>query len=434
MHHMPSAPGVGPHVNAKPSRKAGYRHYFGPRVAREDVVDDRVVDPGRIGGGTERPVTNGGSKVQSDPADDFGVGVGAGSVGPVSGVLTRPHAFGSGHETTLGAVGSAERLTRPPVSSNDVGSNQHERLDPTLAKYVDDYTPAKIPAAEWTLIAEFVRQTVRDARPDRKMTAKRWLNATAYFVHWCSHVCCLPLDAEAMFRPEHISRYVAEVIEAEGRSRATIRHHLRSIAAHLGIEPDIEDDYEYKSFGRKKGSVPYTAKQMADIRIYATTMENPYKSHTLTGLLTYGCGAGLRPEELLPLRSSDIEFTDDGVFVNVGGKFPRRVPLLADFEDLARAHMAKCEDGFVILPKREQRGPMVVANFLYTCEKSPMRPNMQRLRSTWIVAQLNARVPFPVLMRGAGVASLSAFDRYLSYVDQTEPTEADSLLRGESRA
>jgi len=57
----------------------------------------------------------------------------------------------------------------------------------------------------------------------------------------------------------------------------------------------------------------------------------------------------------------------------------------------------------------------LVSNFVARTKSATVGPNSQRMRATWIVAQLEVSTNPAALLDQAGVATLSALDRYLPF-------------------
>ena len=83
------------------------------------------------------------------------------------------------------------------------------------------------------------------------------------------------------------------------------------------------------------------------------------------------------------------------------------------------------------------RGEFLYANaipdFLNSCDGYDLRPHSQRLRSTWLVAHLNACTPLDVLLEAAGLEGIIALALYLKFVRATPKKSKTALLRLEGR-
>ena len=63
-------------------------------------------------------------------------------------------------------------------------------------------------------------------------------------------------------------------------------------------------------------------------------------------------------------------------------------------------------------------------------DRSTPRVVPTRLRSTWLVAHLNLRTPYAVLLPAAGMTSSRTLDDLLGYADPIPAAEGNLLLRG----
>jgi hypothetical protein len=103
--------------------------------------------------------------------------------------------------------------------------------------------------------------------------------------------------------------------------------------------------------------------------------------------------------------------------------------VLARWANPLRAQLTRGADEFLFRPHRETMWPNLISNFV-TQSPGRTRPQTQRMRSTWIVEQLNSWVPPQAVMDAAGIESLGALERFMRYVDPVDPDLARSLLRG----
>lgn len=398
-----------------------------PGVSGQEVVNNRVVDASTLGQTAGTATSDESSEAESDTPDDLGHRVGAGLAGPVDAAGVRRLPLRSTHEATV--VESEDGILSTGVFEDSEyagGRNQQKtEAELDLAKRIDSYVP-KMKPEYWAVIEVFVRAAVADAEPDRWITAQPWLSHVAQHTLWCWRDAGMELDREVIFDPNNISRYINGHPDFQEGSRATIRSVLLRISNRLLGERG--EAWEHRRYGNSKGSVPYTREDVTNIRAYVGSETTEYRRNNLRALVALGGGAGLSPNELLVVTKSDVEVTAEGVFVNIYGARARRVPLIAEWDDLMLETIARVKNhDLLVLEDRVVRGRSVISDFLCSCTGNGLRPHMQRLRSTWLLAHLSARTPLPVLMKAAGLSGLSSLDRYMKYVEPL-PGEAETRL------
>lgn len=152
----------------------------------------------------------------------------------------------------------------------------------------------------------------------------------------------------------------------------------------------------------------------------------------MTMLLALGLGAGLANSEIAAVTAGDVHVDGDGVIIRVRGDRAREVPVLAEWEgeiaQLARAAMRPALH--LICPRRRVLdNPSLIAALILDGSTPPVRVTVQRMRSTWIVGHLDARVPRDVLAQAAGIKDTEGLSRYDKFMAPTDPVTARRALR-----
>ena len=407
---------------------------FDPTTPTENGGNDRVRDAGLDRDGTQTPTVDSALKVEGNLSHDLSGGFGAALNRPVGTALTGSVALRSDHVDTLSDSPSnnlnvdfsAESTLR---STPFTGRNyDHQQIAADVSRHIDRYTP-KIPLEFWELIEVFVRAAVNDAQPTRIDTAKNWLNAVAYLVAWCVQTACLEITREVVFATETIDRYVNEADIPIGHSRGTTRSRLYDVADRL-VGPQ-ERSGEYERYPRSATPAPYSRKEKSQLRSLMVSQSTNYRRRNLGVLYGLGAGAGLSAGEMLSVLRDDVSSTPSGLTVVVSGTRARVVPVVAEWEDvLEEALGVMPADELLLLPTRTNpAGYHALSCFVNRCRSTSVHPNSQRLRSTWLVAHLNAGTPLPLLVRAAGLTSMSMFDKYLQFVDVGKHDLDSNILR-----
>lgn len=198
------------------------------------------------------------------------------------------------------------------------------------------------------------------------------------------------------------------------------------------VLPDDNPD-PYTPLSRKRAATPYTPAEMAEFRLWAVGQRTEIKRRRAKLMVIFCAGAGLRPIEIIDLRPDDVSVDDLGVLLNVrGGTHPRYVPLAREWENwmLPILEVAPREQPLWGPPNRSDGGNLLSSFTQYTTGKNPRG---DRLRSTWIVSQLQAATPIKELFKAAGFDKFENLPRYLEYVTPLDDDGYRSVLRGDDR-
>jgi integrase len=183
-------------------------------------------------------------------------------------------------------------------------------------------------------------------------------------------------------------------------------------------------------------SVPYTPAEQAALRSWADGQTTPYKSVNCHVLLALGLGAGLSAAEACEVRAGHVHIDADGVLIDIPGKRAGQVPVLAVWEPalITVARAALRPTLYLFRPGRAASTRNQVCNFVYTTNVGWVRPNLIRMRATWMVTHLAAGTPVKAVVQAAGVDSLEALTCYLRYVPDVDPATYRASLRAAFRA
>ena len=167
---------------------------------------------------------------------------------------------------------------------------------------------------------------------------------------------------------------------------------------------------------------------MAGFRSWARGLPTERYRDNVAVILAFALGAGLSSQEINRLVGTDVALDDNGVTVHVIGERARDVPVLAAYEDEV-ASMAQRAGRNRFLAWALVHRPQAGTQLLFRCPKGPMgRPNVDRLRNTWIVGHLGRDAPV-VLAQAAGVRP-EQIVRYQRFAVAPAPEVARRQLRG----
>ena len=299
-----------------------------------------------------------------------------------------------------------------------------------IERIIEEFEP-RIPPGDWQRIGGFVRQAVADARPATGPRARHLMGTVAALVRWSWRTAGLPLDRQVVFSASVIEEFVTVTLRgAGGGSAATIRSSLYFVSRRLLKEGSAVPP-RMNPLGRSDPSPPYSDSDLVRMRHWADAQRMASRRNDANVLLACCAGAGLRHEELCALRAGEVTIDSEGVLIEIGGSRPRQVPVLEAWESRFSELVAFVggPDRLLFRPNRITTGHNTVGNFVQHCSSTPVRPTVQRLRSTWIVHHLRAGTPVAALVEAAGVDRLEAFSRYLRFVPGIEARDLRAALR-----
>lgn len=291
-----------------------------------------------------------------------------------------------------------------------------------------EYEP-RLNTATWLLIAPFVAASVAacaDATPYEtrvltgaatRLTAWTWLNAG------------LPLERDVVFNRDVIARFIAVGCS---NMKPAVRGNLRSQLLRMSesLLGPAAAPRRLSPLPPSDPTAPYTHQEIVSLRNWADTQSTAQRRDNARVLLALGAGAGLSAIEIGELRVGSIHHDNSGVLISVEGDRPRTVPVLREWETALVERCAQLsQDRYAFRENHTTFYPNLVTNFVDRSRVVGVRPQSQRLRSTWIVRHLEAATPVPLLMHAAGVESLEALTRYVRFVPAIKGESGRQLLR-----
>lgn len=244
---------------------------------------------------------------------------------------------------------------------------------------------------------------------------------------WSSARGC-ELTTESVLSRNNIITFINEGLrDRAAATRADYRSKLLRVAEAM-LSPDLAPR-RLDSLPASDPSAPYSTDDQAALLVWSRRGPKSRRDDARV-LLALGLGAGLSAQEIMQVRASDVITSTSGLLcVRVRDGRRRMVPVMRKWEKAlaSRASMLTGED-FVFIPGRMGCGKNLISNFVARgdCE---VHVQTQRLRSTWLVAQMTACSPLPALIEAAGVDSLEALTRFLPFVAKLDADESAKLLR-----
>jgi hypothetical protein len=195
-------------------------------------------------------------------------------------------------------------------------------MNTEVAGYIAAWRPASAPPQA----AAFARQVVTAAAPAGRERAKNLLWAAGKLACYGTGLGLEP-SPQVLLHPSVIERFTAHAPGLTGVTRRTLRTNLRYIARRVVPQLDPAD----APLPRERAKAPYTAAEIGGYLALADAQPTAARRMRAAGLVCLGAGAGLIRADLRAVRGTDIICRSGGVLVEVRGRRPRVVPVLARY-------------------------------------------------------------------------------------------------------
>lgn len=291
-----------------------------------------------------------------------------------------------------------------------------------------EYEP-RLDSATWYAIGPFVAAAVAECVSSTPYQANALQQVAAKLTAWTWQQAGLPLERSVVFNRDVIARFIA--VGCPG-VKAAVRGNMRSQLLRMSeslLDPATVPR-RLNPLPPSDPTAPYSAMDLVSLRSWAEAQSTAPRRANAEVLLALGAGCGLSAIEIGEVRVRDISCDERGVLVRVDGGRPRSVPVLREWERALLERQTALEpDRYVFRENHTIFYPNLVTNFVDRSRVVGLRPQTQRLRSTWIVRHLEAATPATLLMRAAGVESLEALTRYTQFVTEVGADLGRRLLR-----
>jgi integrase len=246
--------------------------------------------------------------------------------------------------------------------------------------------------------AAFARQVVAACGPLSRDRAKNLLWAASKLAGYGISAGLDPAP-EVLLHPSVIERFTAHAPGLSGAARRTLRTSLRFIARQVVPHLDPAD----APLPRERAKKPYTAREIAGYLALAGAQPTAARRARAAGLICLGGGAGLIRSDLRNVRGTDIARRSGGVIVDVRGRAPRAVPVLARYHAPLLEAAAFAGGNFLTGGTEPERGNITNPLTRSLAGGGGLPPlDTSRLRATWL-ADTAALIGLPVFLRAAGI-------------------------------
>jgi integrase len=295
---------------------------------------------------------------------------------------------------------------------------------PEAAACIARWRPSPVPAEA----ASFARAVVTAAAPDGRGQAKNLLWAASRLAGYGLGLGLDPVP-DVLLHPSVIERFTAHAPGLTGVTRRTLRTNLRFIARAV-VPALVPAD---APLPRERAKAPCSPAGIDGYLALAAAQPTAARRMRAAGLVCLGAGAGLIRADLRAVRGSDICCRSGGMVVNVRGRRPRVVPVLARYHDtlLACARFARDQ----LVTGGTDPGRHNVTNPLVTALAGGTglpRLDTSRLRATWL-ADCAAHLGLATFLHAAGITCSQRLGDIIATLPPGSEAEAVALLGGDSR-
>jgi integrase len=288
-----------------------------------------------------------------------------------------------------------------------------------IAGYIAGWRPSSVsPQA-----ADFARAVVTGAQPGGRERAKNLLWAAGRLADWAIRLGLDPVP-EVLLHSSVIERFAAHAPGLSGVTRRTLRTNLRFLAR--AVVPALAP--ADTPLPRERAKAPYSPAEIDGYLALATAQPTAARRMRTAGLVCLGAGAGLIRADLRAVRGSDIVRRSGGVLVQVNGRRPRAVPVLARYHEALLASAKFAGTGLVVggtdPARRNVTTPLVRA--LDGGTGLP-RLDTSRLRATWL-AECAELLGLAAFMHAAGITCSQRLGDLLTTLQPGTEAEVVALL------
>ena len=290
-----------------------------------------------------------------------------------------------------------------------------------MAGYIASWRPSSVSP----LAADFARAVVTGAAPGGQERAKSLLWAAGKLADYAIGLSLEPVPG-VLLHPSVIERFAVSAPGLSGAARRTLRTNLRFLARRAVPALAPAD----APLPRERSKAPYSAAEISGYLALADAQPTTARRMRAAGLVCLGAGAGLIRSDLRGVRGSDITRRSGGVVVEVRGRRPRVVPVLARYHDLLLASAAFAGDRLVTGGRDPHRRNLATP-LLRALVGGTGLPRLEtsRLRATWL-ADCARQIGLAAFMHAAGITCSQRLGDLIAGLDPGSEAQAVRLLGG----
>jgi hypothetical protein len=277
-------------------------------------------------------------------------------------------------------------------------------------------------------VADFARVVVTRAAPKSETRAKALLFAASKLGVFAASVG-LALSPAVVLHPSVIERYIVTGGAHFGpATRRTLRSNLRFISAAVLVNGPRAP----VPLSRERAKAPYGRGEIEAYLALAEAQPTTARRMHLAGLICLGAGAGLMGADLRGVVGTDVIARSGGVLVEVTGRRPRVVPVIARYHQrlVTAAGFAGTDyvtGGFSAARRNVTSG--LVASLAGGADLPTL--DTGRLRATWLVEVAQA-IGLRAFMAAAGITCSQRLGDLVATVADIDEARVVALLGGAS--
>jgi integrase len=276
--------------------------------------------------------------------------------------------------------------------------------------------------------AAFARQVVPLAVPAGRERAKNLLWAAGKLADYGLGLGLEPVP-EVLLHPSVAERFTRCAPGVSGVARRTLRANLRFIGRRVVPHLYPAD----LPLPRERAKRPYSPAEIAGFLALADAQPTMERRMRAAGLVCLGAGAGLIRGDLRDARGTDVACRSGGVVIDVRGRRPRTVPVLARYHAPLLAAARFAGSGLVCggaePGRRNITSPLIAA--LDGGAGLP-RLDTSRLRATWLAGCAD-QLGLATFMAAAGISCSQRLGDLVAGLEPGSEAEAVRLLGAAQR-
>jgi hypothetical protein len=308
--------------------------------------------------------------------------------------------------------------------------------DPVRARLAA-YQPRFHPEEDWATVRPAALRLMSLAAPSDPERAATGLSNLIPYLVWRAKAHgatpAEPLTLEAVGDRDDIDTWL-DALRAEGASDGTLATRRCEVRRAIdGLRPSSKP----RKINYQPLQPPYAQVEMDRMRAIARLQPSDEQIVALSATIALCGGAGLASGEAGRVRPKDVtrlEFADGAWtwIIAVAGAYPRCVPVLLTYRDLLtevmRRHALSRRDSVPFLRPRKKGTVSYAIAAADSADGQPVQILAPRLRNTWLVTQMQARVPLASLLRAAGLDSTRSLGDLLPYCPAPSDERITALL------
>ncbi|MFJ7910060.1 hypothetical protein [Kitasatospora sp. NPDC096204] len=303
-------------------------------------------------------------------------------------------------------------------------------LDPDTSAKIARYRPRQAQPA-WDDVAPLVRSIVAATVMAVPYDVERLLHVTSALALW-AEASGLPRDPDTWLRGEVIDAYVLSRAGSVAPTTVqTYRTWLRRVRDALAWT-DRGEPVPPRLHAPANPQEPYSAQELTGLWHWAGRLRGQQRTDALA-LMALGAGCGLMPREVAATRGPDLRSEGRGHPLVHTGVTRSPVVARADWEDVLAEIVELAGGGYLFRPRRTAPyAKNLISGWSLLHRPTGGLPPLSagRLRASWIVDLMTARIDHALIAKAAGLASAASLARYQHFVPPLDDATAARLLRG----